>query len=206
MKLYLVRHGESEINRQSKEQGKLHQGQLDSPLSEEGLHQATLVGNRLRDASFSLIYTSDLQRAAQTAHAIKTHHPVTQLIEDARLRERSKGSFEGKPKATHREEELAGDHLTRKPPGGESYLEQKHRVEAVLEEILEQEVDTLIVAHSHVIKILLRKIFSLPEEDVFKEGVEIGNTGIFIFDLNEHGIETLLYNCTHHLENEEEYY
>jgi 2,3-bisphosphoglycerate-dependent phosphoglycerate mutase len=98
--LILIRHGETAWNRERR-----IQGQLDTPLSDEGLRQAAAVAHRLaaerahwrldepgRDAR---IVSSDLMRCRQTAEAIAaaTGLPVTH---DARLRERSYGLFQGR--------------------------------------------------------------------------------------------------------------
>jgi broad specificity phosphatase PhoE len=51
--LYLVRHGEADPH--------------DGPLSEAGVRQAQLTGQRLKDVPFGGIYHGPLPRAAQTA-------------------------------------------------------------------------------------------------------------------------------------------
>src|SRR5438067_685184 len=65
--VYLVRHGLTEWNLQ-----KRFQGQLDVPLSREGLEQSRRLGQWLAGQSvrFSAIYSSDLARAMQTAQAV----------------------------------------------------------------------------------------------------------------------------------------
>ncbi|XP_072014562.1 uncharacterized protein [Amphiura filiformis] len=92
--LTLVRHGETTYNKEG-----IIQGQLDIPLSDEGLMQADLLGKYLRNDKFTSIYASDLKRAYQTAEAIVKHSASTQpaIIADARLRERNFGVLEGEP-------------------------------------------------------------------------------------------------------------
>lgn len=64
MKLYLVRHGESEAN--------IHDLYHfpDTPLSKEGVRQSKVLAKKLAKFPFDLIYSSDLLRARQTADAI----------------------------------------------------------------------------------------------------------------------------------------
>ena len=62
MRLYLVRHGQTDWNVQ-----KRAQGHTDRPLDETGLQQAKLVGNAFLDLPVQRILTSDLIRAKQTA-------------------------------------------------------------------------------------------------------------------------------------------
>ena len=56
--VYLVRHGETEENRQG-----VMQGQLDTPLNDAGVEQARLAADALEDVPFRAAYSSDLQRA-----------------------------------------------------------------------------------------------------------------------------------------------
>ncbi len=74
IRIYIVRHGETEENKQ-----KIIQGQLDTPLNSEGEKQANLVAKALRDIPFDVCYSSDLSRAASTAERILVHHSGVRL-------------------------------------------------------------------------------------------------------------------------------
>lgn len=87
--LCLVRHGQSIWNAE----GRI-QGQLDPPLSSLGRIQAELVAQRLAKKSWSVLYSSDLSRARQTAEAIAKLTGLLIQIEP-QLRERSQGKREG---------------------------------------------------------------------------------------------------------------
>lgn len=69
MDLYLVRHGETEWNRES-----VFRGTADVPLNRQGLAQARAVGRRLRAVPVAAIFSSPLTRARATAEAIAHHH------------------------------------------------------------------------------------------------------------------------------------
>ncbi|MCX7970758.1 MAG: histidine phosphatase family protein, partial [Negativicutes bacterium] len=71
-RLILVRHGETEWNRQM-----LFQGATDTDLSAKGLRQAELVGRRLAAEPFTAVYNSDLKRAVLTATAIAVSRGLT---------------------------------------------------------------------------------------------------------------------------------
>ncbi|XP_035282005.1 probable fructose-2,6-bisphosphatase TIGAR A [Anguilla anguilla] len=94
--LTIVRHGETQYNKD-----KLLQGQgVDLPLSETGLWQAEIVGNYLSDLKFTNAFSSDLQRARQTADIIlrnNLHSSGLEVIRDPLLKERSFGIAEGRP-------------------------------------------------------------------------------------------------------------
>lgn len=87
--VYLVRHGETEWNRQ----GRL-QGHTDIALNEMGVSQALLLGEELSKVPFRRAYSSDLSRAFQTAELLLRPHQIS--VETSReLRERNAGQMEG---------------------------------------------------------------------------------------------------------------
>lgn len=85
----VVRHGETVWNAERR-----MQGQQDSPLSARGRAQARALGQRFATETFDHLYSSDLQRAYQTAAAI-AERSGHEIRVDARLRERAFGVFEG---------------------------------------------------------------------------------------------------------------
>uniref|UniRef100_UPI00398E6BE4 probable fructose-2,6-bisphosphatase TIGAR A isoform X2 n=1 Tax=Pristiophorus japonicus TaxID=55135 RepID=UPI00398E6BE4 len=124
----LVRHGETKYNK-----AKLLQGQgVDEPLSEFGFEQATAAGQFLSKIKFTHVFSSDLQRAKQTAAAIVLKNSLEhklEIIYDPRLRERKYGIVEGKPLSELRAlAKAAGQkcpHFT--PPGAETVGEVQAR-------------------------------------------------------------------------------
>lgn len=87
--LLLIRHGETEWNVE-----KRLQGHLDVALNREGVRQASALGRRLLDEPFDAIFSSDLQRAFDTAQGIAIPRGMTVQLEPD-LRERCFGAFEG---------------------------------------------------------------------------------------------------------------
>ena len=65
MKIYFVRHGETDWNKERK-----IQGQVDIPLNEFGRHLARETAKGLRDVPFDVCFTSPLGRARETAEII----------------------------------------------------------------------------------------------------------------------------------------
>lgn len=89
MRVYVIRHGESETNRDKK-----WAGWLDVPLTEKGKEDARKVGELLQNVAFDKIYVSDLRRAAETAeNAIRNCRYETSPL----LREINVGTLANRP-------------------------------------------------------------------------------------------------------------
>jgi len=89
--IYLVRHGETESNKN----GYL-MGSLDAPLTEEGISQAQNTAEKLKDIHFDAIFSSDLERAHTTAKILKLERDLAIQTTKA-LQERNYAQWEGKP-------------------------------------------------------------------------------------------------------------
>lgn len=90
MKLYLVRHGQTDWNIEGRKQG-----QVDIPLNATGVHQAELLRDQIKNQTFDLCFSSPLTRAYETAKIITAGKNLEIRLDD-RLKERSFGEFEGK--------------------------------------------------------------------------------------------------------------
>ena len=88
-RLFLLRHGQTAWNAETR-----IQGQLDIPLDATGLWQAERVALALQAEGIQVLYSSDLQRARQTAAPLAAAIGLT-VQTDAALRERGFGHFEG---------------------------------------------------------------------------------------------------------------
>ena len=89
MRLYIIRHGETEWNVL-----KRFQGRSDIPLNDEGRRLARITAEALREVPFSRIYTSPLKRAYETAMIIKADRDIP-VIEESRIIEIGFGEYEG---------------------------------------------------------------------------------------------------------------
>ena len=85
----LARHGETDWNRQLR-----IQGSSDVELNDLGRQQARALAEELADVDIDAIYASDLVRARATAEAVAATKDLPVQL-DARLRERSFGTWEG---------------------------------------------------------------------------------------------------------------
>lgn len=87
--LVLIRHGETDMNRELRFQGHVNVG-----LNATGLEQARRLAARLAGEAADAVYASDLLRAQQTAHPIATQLAL-QPLPEAGLREQSFGRVDG---------------------------------------------------------------------------------------------------------------
>lgn len=134
MALFLLRHGQTDWNL-----AKRFQSRSDVPLNDTGREQARRIRSRLeaRETRFSLVKTSPMGRAVETAHIIIAGTGLTSET-DALLLEISLGDFEGVHEATLKE--TVGDefdrwrarHFTEAAPNGETLYEAIHRVQPLL--------------------------------------------------------------------------
>lgn len=91
MKLWLVRHGQTDLNKKN-----LMQGLVDQPLNDFGRDQARRVGKLKGDLVFDVVYASPLSRAKETA-AIIAGIPLDEVKIDPRIIEVDFGPYDKKP-------------------------------------------------------------------------------------------------------------
>ena len=157
-RILAIRHGETTWN-----QDKRLQGQLDIPLNERGHWQAARAAEALREEAVAAVYSSDLERAHQTARAIAAAQGL-EVRAHAGLRERHFGVFQGK---TWTELEVEAPEAARAwrerlpefaPEGGETLLQLRARIEAALNEIAARHPgeQIVVVAHGGVLDMVYR--------------------------------------------------
>jgi probable phosphoglycerate mutase len=157
----LVRHGETEWNREGRIQG-YH---ADSPLTATGQTQARRLAERLAAEGVRGLHSSDSGRARQTAAPIAAAAGL-EVLYDAALRERNYGVFEGR---TYKEIELEFPEAYLKfrsrdpdyaPPGGESGAQFRDRIVAALERLADGTPGrcAVVVTHGGVLGIAYRHV------------------------------------------------
>ena len=107
-------------------------GWLDCELSEVGKAQARRLGERRRDDGLSVVFTSDLRRAVQTAE-IAFDGSDLPIVSDRRLRECNYGAMNGMPREVVEAERRR--RLDEPFPGGESWRQAVGRVTGFLQDL-----------------------------------------------------------------------
>ncbi|MFO7571164.1 MAG: histidine phosphatase family protein [Gaiellaceae bacterium] len=121
-------------------------GWLDGELSGVGRRQARELGRRHADEDLAAVFTSDLARAAETAHIAFGERGLP-ILHDWRLRECDYGVLNGGPVA--RLEAARAQHVYEPYPGGESYGQVVDRVRSFLRDLAPRYVDRRVVLIGH---------------------------------------------------------
>ena len=146
MRIYVIRHGQSEANLRN-----VHAGWAQVSLTEKGTAQAISVGERIRDLHFDQVIVSDLIRAQQTAQLAL---PGREYKTDMRIREISVGDLALRPVAEC-ERELGETYLRNRarhdftPYGGENPDQMQSRVSAFMDELTTEPEDAQIAVFCH---------------------------------------------------------
>jgi probable phosphoglycerate mutase len=164
--LYLVRHGETDWNREGR-----WQGHYDHPLSTEGRAQAAAAAKRLAREHITQVHGSDLKRAAQTAQLIGEVCALEVRVDRA-LREVDVGNWSGLTQAEAKERFPEGYARRRAGGtgwvGGESYEEMAGRVRGYVGRLLDSARGSdriALVCHSGVIRVLVVHALGLTPSD-----------------------------------------
>lgn len=180
-RITIVRHGETEMNIAF-----ILQGHLDSPLTENGVEQAVLLAETIKNKKFDFFYSSDLGRAMHTANIINKHLQYD-IIENETLRERAFGVMEGMSLKDAQLEcpEVYNAYITRHPsfevPKGESLDKFSARIMDELNRLAQKHTGKhlLIVAHGGVLDCVIRTVFNIKLGE--KRAFTIRNTSVNTF-------------------------
>ena len=188
--LVLVRHGESQWNKENR-----FTGWIDIALSPKGEEEAKSAGEKLKALKFDKAFTSMLQRAIKTFEIAAQTAGFKHLIaeKDEALNERMYGDLQGLNKDECREkfgnEQV---HIWRRsfdvpPPGGESLKNTAERVlpyyHKRIEPMLQEGKNILVVAHGNSLRALIMYLEKLSGEQIVK--VEIPTGVPILYELDD---------------------
>jgi broad specificity phosphatase PhoE len=170
MRLILIRHGETDWNVEGR-----WQGQVDMPLNEHGRQQAVEIAQKLIKTSIQAIYSSDLQRAYQTAEVLARLKGLP-IHTDKRLREIHQGKWQGlhiseiQARYTQEFQRLHEYPLEIAPPGGETALQVQQRALAAIEDIIQKHpgITVAIISHGFTLATILSHFREIPFNQVWE--------------------------------------
>ncbi len=167
--LYIIRHGQTEWNKSG-----VFQGSLDSSLTKEGIQNAQKIAHLLKNKQISVIFTSPLGRAKQTAKIISSKIKAKVIIIPD-FREMNFGIFEGKKQKAVKN--LFREFFAKRAknkfyklyepyPEGENYFNVFLRIVKSLTGILPSYQNFVIIGHESVNRIIRGIIRELPLEEM----------------------------------------
>jgi phosphoserine phosphatase len=186
-RLLLVRHGETEWNRQGR-----FQGQIDVPLNNNGRAQGQKAAEFLKPITIDAAYTSFMARPKETAEIILQHHAGLTLHAVNELQEISHGEWEGLYEADIEAgypgmlTQWQSAPETVQMPGGENLEQVWARSIAAWKEIVaahsggDRVQTVLVVAHDAVNKALLCHVLGLGPESFWR--FKQGNGAVSVID------------------------
>ena len=160
MKIYYVRHGQTDWNLTKKMQG----GGTEKALNETGINQANQTREELENVEYDIVICSPMHRAKQTAEIINKNKDI-QTITDERIRERKLGKLEGHEITEEIEHQIWDYDLNYQIPDGENLHDFEKRILEFFEDIKKKYPDktVLIVAHGGVAKVIKAHLYGMPE-------------------------------------------
>ncbi len=177
MKLYVVRHGQTDQNVLG-----LVQGDTESDLTEKGREEAKALQELVESLNIDVVVSSPLRRALDTAKLITNNKK--EIIIDERLIERDFGLSEGKPV----DEELTVKYwdfrLNTDINQVEKVQDLMFRITEFIEDMRNKYDDkkVLVVAHSAILRAIHYAINGIPEDgDLLK--IEIPNLRIIEYEI-----------------------
>lgn len=188
MRIYIVRHGETEANKK----GYL-QGWTDIPLNENGRIIAELTGRGLKGIRFDHCFSSPLIRAKETAEILlrESGNSVSVSFDD-RIKEMNFGSFEGMnvrdEKVIRFLKELIVDY---KFPDGESFQEVMKRTQEFLKELIAKDDDKTYLVSTHGCALRAMLNFLYEDKDDYWHGRVPYNCCVNIIEV-KNGTATLI--------------
>ncbi len=183
MIIYMMRHGETDWNRQH-----LFQGRTDIPLNENGRKVAEWTRKGLKDVKFDVAFASPLSRAKETAQIILEGRNI-ELIEDERIIEMAFGDYEA-TRMDQNDEMLMTffchpeNYVDEK--GIEAFESVLARADAFLQDLINnpnyQDSTVLVATHGAMIRGLMGAFLNKNVKDFWEGGVH-KNCGMTIVEV-----------------------
>lgn len=176
MRLWLVRHGETEANVAG-----LYSGHAPTPLTGRGIAQAQTLGTLLRNVPVDNVLCSELERARHTTQLILGDRevPVRNMPE---LNEMFFGDWEMRHHRDLAREDAenyavwCNDWQNATPTNGEGFQAFSQRVERFIAQLADYKTsqNLLVVSHQGVLSVLIARLLSMPAAAMWHFRVEQG--------------------------------
>ena len=188
MKIYLVRHGQTEDNIAN-----ISTGRCPWKLTPHGHNQAQYMGNYVRHYQLDHIYVSDLQRTKDTAQPLIHHHQTVPVTYTPQLRELTKWIYDGRPQTEgHEAVKQSWNHRYEFVyPQGESIEQLQQRGVQFFKDMYQQHQWESILAISHGWLITTFLLYALAKDfDNFRDHrVDNASISLVVYDGKQFHVE-----------------
>ncbi|HGN9370296.1 TPA: adenosylcobalamin/alpha-ribazole phosphatase [Citrobacter pasteurii] len=176
MRLWLVRHGETEANVAG-----LYSGHAPTPLTERGIAQAQSLSGLLRNVPFDNVLCSELERARHTTQLILAEREVPVRVMPE-LNEMFFGDWEMRHHRDLAREDAenyavwCNDWQNATPTNGEGFQAFSQRIERFIAQLADYKnvQNLLVVSHQGVLSVLIARLLSMPAASMWHFRVEQG--------------------------------
>ena len=176
MRLWLVRHGETEANVAG-----LYSGHAPTPLTERGIAQAQSLSGLLRNVPFDNVLCSELERARHTTQLILAERDVPVCVMPE-LNEMFFGDWEMRHHRDLAREDAenyavwCNDWQNATPTNGEGFQAFSQRVERFIAQLADYKdsQNLLVVSHQGVLSVLVARLLSMPTAAMWHFRIEQG--------------------------------
>ena len=202
MKIYVIRHGETNANREG-----VLQGISDWPLNEDGIKLAEITGKNMKGIKFDACFSSPLVRAKQTAKLVleNSDNKNVDIQIDDRLIEMNMGIYEGKSiKPDNLEVPVVKILLYKLNPfisgrfkNGESAGECCKRTQNFLYELAKKDYECVLVStHGGALRAMLHKLYK--NRLSYWQGIVPLNCSVSIIDVKDNKLTLLEMDKTYY--------
>lgn len=176
MRLWLIRHGETEANVAG-----LYSGHTPTPLTPKGLAQAQILGKLLSEVPFDRVLCSALERAQQTAGRVLERREIT-IETTPLLNEMFFGDWEMRHHRDLTREDpqnyaaWCNDWQNAIPTNGEGFQAFSARIEQVIAHLadIKDQQNILLVSHLGVLSLLIARLLNMPAASLWHFRVDQG--------------------------------
>jgi len=197
LKIYLIRHGETNFNKTDKDWGQ----NKDESLNDWGFLQSNKLAETLKNIKFDKLISSDLKRALQTSEILSKTINL-KIIQDKRLQEYDPGEVDpSSDKWIEKYKQMLETGMSKydiRPYGGENIWDLIKRAKSFLEDLEKENGTIAIVTHSGVNAALINLSQGKEKNDFIN--IKQDNTCINLLEFSEAKWKILSINNSRHID------
>jgi broad specificity phosphatase PhoE len=182
MHIILCRHGETQWTLEGK-----HTSFTDLSLTKKGEEQARLLGKRLKECTYDLVYSSPLKRAFETCTLAHLPQPI---VLEPNAVEWNYGEFEGLTTLEIQKKHPQWNLFFDGAPNGETPSQVGKRADLLIEKWSHLGKNIVLFSHGHFLRVLASRWIGLEAKDARLFGLKVGSLSLLGFERTQKVIES----------------